>query len=130
LNGILNDYFFVPCCDVPVDETWFAVSVLFDIRGDLGYDSDRGLKPMINQDYQQIGTKAGLAVSIERINSDLSATETYLWANNRKNISLFQAGWTYNFSKDIGLKASFQNGNIETTAQRTQQWLISISVKY
>jgi hypothetical protein len=133
VNGIINDYFFVPCCDVPVDQTWFAIRPIADLRTDLGYYNDRGQNPSKNQNFSQIGSQFGLAMALDRLSSDLTVTQTYLGqlGDHRKNINLFQAAWTYNIiDKIVGLQASFQNGNLETTAQRTQQWLISLSVKY
>jgi len=132
INGYLNEYCFVPCCDTPVDQTWFAASPLFDLRGDLGFYSDAGSNPTVNRDYQQVGSRFGIAVALRRIKSDVTVTETYLWNDKsyRDSISLFEADWTYNVSADIGLTASYQNGDLEATAQRIQQWLISLSVKY
>jgi len=132
VNGYLNEYRFFPCCDTPVDQTWFAASPLFDLRGDLGFYSDAGSNPTVNRDYQQVGSRFGIAVALRRIKSDVTVTETYLWNDKsyRDSISLFEADWTYNVSADIGLTASYQNGDLEATAQRIQQWLISLSVKY
>jgi hypothetical protein len=132
-NGVLNTYRFVPCCSTPVSETWFAFSPIFDIRADLGFYSDRGPTPAKYRDFSQVGTQFGIAISLERISSDIKVTETWMdqLSDARKNIGLFQAAWTVNlFSKNVGLQASYQNGNLETTAQRSQQWLLSLSVKY
>jgi hypothetical protein len=132
INGYLNEYRFFPCCDTPIDRTWFAASPLFDLRGDLGFYGDAGSKPAVNRDYQQVGSRLGIAITLRRIKSDVTVTETYLWndKSTRDAVSLFEANWTYNVSADIGLKASYQNGDLEATAQRIQQWLISLSVKY
>jgi hypothetical protein len=132
VNGYLNEYRFFPCCDTPINRTWFAASPLFDLRGDLGFYSDAGVNPKVNRDYQQLGSRFGIAVALDRIKSDVTVSEIYLWeANSTRNaVSLFETDWTYNFSKDIGLQASYQNGDLEATAQRIQQWLISLSVKY
>jgi hypothetical protein len=132
INGLLNAYRFAPCCNVPVKDTWFAISPLLDARADLGFYSNRGLNPAINRDYQQFGTEFGFAMSLQQIQSDLTVTEIYMAEAQRYRspIGLLQASWTYNFSKDVGLKASYENGNLEATAQRVQQWLISVSLKY
>jgi len=132
VNGYLNEYRFFPCCDTPINQTWFAASPLLDVRGDLGFYSDAGLNPKVNRDYQQLGTRFGIAIALDRIKSDVTVSEIYMWEDKstRNAISLFEADWTYNFSKDIGLKASYENGDLEATAQRIQQWLISLSVKY
>jgi hypothetical protein len=133
INGILNDYFFVPCCSVPVNKTWFAARPILDLRADLGFYSDRGLTPAKNHNYSQLGTQFGIAVSLESISSDLKVTHTFLYqlGNFRNNINLFEVAWTYNIiGKDVGLQASYQNGNLEATAQRIEQWMISLNVKY
>jgi hypothetical protein len=134
LPPILNAYQFVPCCSTPLNETWFRASILLDLRADLGYYNDRGLTPATARDYEQFGTSFGLAISLENyLKSDFVVTETYLAQaeQTRKAISLFQASWTYPIiGKDVGLKVSYQNGNIETTAQRVQEWLISLSAKF
>jgi hypothetical protein len=132
LNGYLNDYFFVPAL-TPIDKTWFAASVLLDGRGDFGYFSNRGSDPLNNADYEQVGTDFGIAVSLVPIQSDISVTETYLTQleRQRPTISYFQVAWTYPiFGKNLGLTASYQDGRLETTAQKVQQWLISLSAKY
>jgi hypothetical protein len=109
-----------------------GVSLLVDLRGDIGLYDDRGLNPATTHDYQQFGTNFGVAIAIQPIESNISVTETYRAETEhyRKNISYFNVGWTYNIAKNFGIKASYQNGNLETTAQRIEQWLISLNLKY
>jgi hypothetical protein len=99
----------------------------------VGQFSARGTRPLLNKNYAQLGTKFGVAVSFERISSDLKITHTYLHQLNdsRKPINLFEASWAYDIvDKYVALQASYQNGNLESTAQRIQQLLISLAVKY
>ena len=129
----VNTYWFIPCCSMPVKDTWFAFSPILDFRADLGFYSDRGPMPSKNRDFGQVGTQFGIAISLDRISSDIKITNIWMgsFSDARKNISLFEAVWTLNlFSKEVGLQASYQNGNLESTAQRSQQWLVSLSVKY
>jgi len=133
VNGYLNDYAFVPCCDVPVNDTWFAVRPILDLRGDLGYYSNLGRPSSHNHDYSQVGTQFGLSFHFEQFASDLTITQIMMheFETLRNDINFFRAVWNYNlFGKDVGLQASYQNGNLETTGQRTQQWLISLSAKH
>jgi hypothetical protein len=127
---LINAYGFFPR-GASLDNS-VGVSLLVDLRGDIGLYDDRGLNPATTHDYQQFGSDFGVAIAIQPIKSNISITETYMAQaeHYRKNISYFDVEWTYNVEKNFGIKASYQNGNLETTAQRIEQWLISLNLKY
>ena len=117
-----------------VDLPWSEKDVLIpllDLRGDFGFYNDRGVKPAANPNYSQLGTRFGFDLSLGSISSDLTVTQVVMhqFARLRKDINTFNAGWTYNITKTVGVKASYENGNLETTGLRVQQWLVSLSVK-
>lgn len=127
----INEYKFLPSCVDPNSKPFLAYSILFDARADVGSYSDRG--PATNTDYTQIGTRFGMAVSIKSLNSDLTIDKVYMGQTRgpRPTISLWEANWTYNIVKTyLGLKFSYQDGDLEATGQKTQQWTVSLSAKY
>jgi hypothetical protein len=116
----------------PLGQELVGFTPLFDLRGDLGFYSAQGTaNPSTTRNYQQIGSRFGIDVAFPRIKSDLTITQILMaeLQNSRKGISYFDVEWTYNITDNAGLKASYQNGNLETTGQRVQQWLLSLSFR-
>ena len=112
------------------DRPYFTPQLSFS--GDFGYYDDRGEKPLVNQNYGQVGVTAGLDLVIPLIKSDFSVSQLYMAESTsaRPDIKLFQAAWTITLSSTIGVKTSYENGYLEATAQRVEQWLISLTAKY
>jgi len=126
----INSYTFYPE-NASLDESWFAASAIFDLRCDLGFYSTQALQKSTTPDYQQLGTNFGIAFSIPKIKSDITVTKIYMGqlSSSVKNINLFNAEWIYNATPNFGIKGSYQNGNLETTFQQIDQWLLSLSLK-
>jgi len=117
--------------DTPPSGQIFFLTPQLTPLADLGSYNDRGTDPKANPNYAQIGGLVGLDLNILPLSSDFSVSETYMaeLERSRPNIRLFQAAWTLNLSSAFGIKLSYQNGNLETTGQKTDQWLISLTAK-
>jgi hypothetical protein len=90
------------------------------------------MKASTTRNYQQLGSDFGIDIAFPAISSDLRLTELLMAEiqTYRKGVSYFDAEWTYNITTNAGIKAGYQNGNLETTGQRVQQWLLSLSLKF
>lgn len=128
INGRLNTYISLPWSDKD------SILPILNLRGDFGYYSDRGLKPASSTNFTQIGGQFGFDLDLQSMSSDVTVTQIAMkqFEKLRKDINLFSAAWTWNVmgNKNVGIKASYTNGNLETTAQRSQQWMISLAVKF
>lgn len=148
INGWVNDFACIRC---PFEQhasgkatRW--IEPIFRIAADVGHYVRRGdpssSKYSINRDYFQVGAKFGFELLFDSIKSDIRVTDLYMYNldRTRKNISHFSVNFTYHpfqgsnqknvFLKNVGLHFGYDNGNIETTAQRINQLLVSVSLKY
>jgi hypothetical protein len=121
--------------DDDTDKRDYLFSLLFDLRGDANFYTDRGTTPATNLDYLRIGTKFGAVASINSLNSDISVTDTWMYGpvGSLRQLNDFQASWTYNFdpeTKYFGLSLSYKIGRIEATGQPEQGWMIALTGKY
>jgi len=129
LGGWLNDYNF------PLDTSAIAFQPILNLRTDVGFYTDRGNIDVRaqSQDFFRIGTQFGIAAALASPSIDLTVLNTYLYGVTgfRRDMNLFEALATYNiYERFVGLTASYRNGLSELTAQRTQNWTLSLSLKF
>lgn len=115
-------------------------SLLVDARADLGEYSDRGsVAPSQSKHFEQFGGSIGVALNVPSMGVSFSVMELLMAQalSGRKEINLFDTSVTYAFpgqvfgvDKALGLKASFENGILEATGQRSEQWSLSVSAKF
>ncbi|WP_315836056.1 hypothetical protein [Bradyrhizobium prioriisuperbiae] len=113
--------------------------ILFDLRADMGYYTDRGNDPvesLVNRSFGRAGSRVGFALTTDSSGPSftLVVAETYLYgfAGSVRNLSFFETSLTYNFDekKYVGLKASYTKGRDEDTALPVQRWLVGLSARY
>ena len=131
----LSDFFKGRICSnasTEPDKDDITATLRFDTRFNAGFFTNRGLDPIINQDYARLGIRAGITIKGSWF--DISFMDTYArgLSGYYKNTNhyVLSASFYFGTSGNIGINASWRKGRQELSGIREDLIGINLTARY
>ncbi len=125
----------IPASDAEAQSGATYLTLLFDVRSDLGVYTNRGV-PMAapgNLDFVRIGSRFGVDIAKKNW-FEFTATDVQLYApaGARRYLSDFESSFTFYFGTQntVGVTASYKTGLTDPTLTKEQIWSLGLTAKY